>query len=116
MKKTIFISAVLSLLWISTLCQTIDQWRGPNRDGIYLEKDLAKQWPDDGPKLLRKADSIGNGFASPVVTSERIYVPGEIDSIGYLFAYGKKGQPIWQVNLGPEWTVNFRDRVAPQRL
>lgn len=107
MKKPLFISAVLSLLWISTLCQTIDQWRGPNRDGIYIEKDLAKQWPADGPKLLWKADSIGNGFASPVVTSEHIYVPGEIDSVGYLFAYNKKGEPIWQVNLGPEWTVNF---------
>lgn len=107
MKKIPFIFVVLSLIWFSSVSQTVDQWRGVNRDGVYQEKNLAKQWPTEGPKLLWKADSIGNGFASPVVTSTRIFVPGEIDSIGYLFAYNKQGELVWKVGLGPEWTVNF---------
>lgn len=28
------------------------QWRGPNRDGIYPEPNLLKEWPADGPKML----------------------------------------------------------------
>jgi hypothetical protein len=28
------------------------QWRGPERNGISQERDLLKQWPKEGPKLL----------------------------------------------------------------
>lgn len=107
MKNSFLITIFLLLTGLSLYSQTIDQWRGANRDGVYQEKELAKQWPADGPKLLWKADSIGNGFASPVITSERIYVPGEIDSTGYLFAFDRSGKLLWKVDLGPEWTVNF---------
>jgi outer membrane protein assembly factor BamB len=106
MKKLSF-SGMLLLAVFSLFAQTVDQWRGPNRDGVYPEKDLLGQWPAEGPLLLWKADSIGNGFASPVITAERIYVPGEIDSVGYLFSYDKKGNLLWKVDLGNEWTVNF---------
>ncbi len=26
------------------------QWRGPERDGIYPDKGLLKQWPAEGPE------------------------------------------------------------------
>jgi hypothetical protein len=66
-----------------------------------------KTWPENGPELLWKVDSIGNGFASPTVTSDRIYIPGEIDSLGYLFAFSKQGKMLWKVETGREWTENF---------
>ncbi len=107
MKTRLLFSGLLFLALNPLFSQTIDQWRGPNRDGIYHEKDLLKQWPAEGPKLLWKADSIGNGFASPLITSDRIFVPGEVDSIGYLFCFDKEGALLWKGNMGREWTVNF---------
>ena len=106
MKRTL----LLTLLILSTIAcyvQTITQWRGIERNGIYHEKNLLTNWPADGPRLLWQIDSIGNGFASPIVTADRIYIPGEIDSIGYMFAFTKKGDLVWKKEIGEEWTKNF---------
>ena len=43
------------------------QFRGPNRDGKSLETGLLKQWPENGPKLLRTISGFGSGFASRIV-------------------------------------------------
>ena len=32
------------------------QWRGPNRDGISLDKGLLKEWPAEGPKVVWQVD------------------------------------------------------------
>ena len=73
-------SALFILLVFASLpgyVQTITQWRGAARNGIYQETNLLKSWPAEGPGQLWKIDSLGNGFASPVITADRIYVPGE---------------------------------------
>lgn len=99
---------VLSVsLSISSFAQQIAQFRGPQRNGIYPETNLLKSWPPEGPAMLWKANGIGNGYSSPVVSSDRIYVTGEIDSIGYLFAYNKSGSLIWKKETGREWMENF---------
>ncbi|MFZ4522419.1 MAG: PQQ-binding-like beta-propeller repeat protein [Bacteroidales bacterium] len=102
---------ILLVLWIlpalSGYVQTISQWRGAARDGVYHEKNLLKSWPEPGPSLLLKVENIGNGYASPVITGDRIFVPGEIDSTGYLFAFDKQGNLIWKAETGREWTENF---------
>jgi outer membrane protein assembly factor BamB len=36
-----------------------------------------------------------------------IYVTGEIDSIGYLFAYNTSGSLLWKKETGREWMENF---------
>jgi outer membrane protein assembly factor BamB len=52
------------------------QWRGPNRDGFSLEKNLCKAWTTQGPpELWRK--SIGRGFSSVVVVGDRLYTMDE---------------------------------------
>jgi outer membrane protein assembly factor BamB len=30
----------------------IDEWRGPNRSGVYNKTNLLKAWPSTGPKLI----------------------------------------------------------------
>jgi len=105
--RTIILFVVLLMTTTSSWCQNADQWRGPERDGIYPESNLLTTWPTEGPELLWKADSIGNGFSSPVVTATKIYVAGEIDSIGYIFCYSKSGSLQWKTSTGKEWTENF---------
>jgi outer membrane protein assembly factor BamB len=100
---------LIAFLTISSgiLAQTITQFRGPQRNGLYPETNLLKSWPAEGPAMLWKIEGIGNGYSSPVIYGERIYVTGEVDSIGYLFAYNKSGSLIWKKETGREWMENF---------
>jgi hypothetical protein len=50
------------------------QWRGPRRDGISQETGLLQQWPKEGPKLLWQLADIGDGYATPAIAGERIYL------------------------------------------
>src|SRR4051812_24361362 len=52
------------------------QWRGPDRTNLSREKGLLKEWPKDGPKLLWKAEGLGNGVPSIAVASGRVFVLG----------------------------------------
>jgi outer membrane protein assembly factor BamB len=83
------------------------EWRGPQRDGIYKEDNLLKAWPEKGAEIVFVLDSLGAGFSSPVVTRDRIYISGMIDSIGYLFAFDLKGTRLWKAAYGREWHVSY---------
>ncbi len=79
------------------------QWRGPERDGKYPEKNLMQQWPAQGPGLIWSATGLGEGYSSPAVTTQGVYVTGMIDGTGYLFALDKNGKQRWRTSYGPEW-------------
>ena len=38
------------------------QWRGPKRDGVSAETGLLKEWPEGGPKLAWKAETLLDGI------------------------------------------------------
>ncbi len=82
-------------------------WRGPNRDGIYLETNLLKEWPENGPELLWTFEELGIGYASACVTDKKIYIAGTLDSIGFLFAMDHQGKLVWKTELGPDWTETY---------
>jgi outer membrane protein assembly factor BamB len=52
------------------------QFRGPNRDGISMEKGLLKSWPAEGPKLLWEIKGAGAGMGSATVGGGKIFVIG----------------------------------------
>ena len=79
------------------------QWRGPNRDGIYPDTMLLKEWPEEGPTVLFESKGIGRGFSSAVSTADRIYVTGIKDSLEYLTALDLEGNILWQKAIGPCW-------------
>jgi outer membrane protein assembly factor BamB len=85
----------------------IAQWRGPNRNGVYPEKNLLTKWPEGGPKLLWKSEEIGKGYSSAAVTSNRVFTAGSIDSSIYIFSFDLNGKLIWKNKLGPEWNKDF---------
>lgn len=121
MKKLHLIFVILCFVSISYAqkSQTIAQWRGVNRDGIYHEKNLLKVWPESGPELLWLSEEIGAGYSSPVVTADRLFINGEIDSISYIFSFDLKGKLIWKTPNGREffgegYSANFPGaRSAP---
>ena len=80
------------------------QWRGPRRDGISSEIDLLPAWPTNGPRLLWKAEGIGRGWSSPIITGGAIYVTGDVGANLVVFCLDLQGQPIWRSTNGLAWT------------
>lgn len=106
--KNVALVIVLSLLFVQCSDKkNSSQWRGPDRNGIYPEEELLKEWPKGGPKLLWRIDSIGQGFSSAAVTTKMIFAAGMIDSTGYIFAINHDGSLKWKKPYGPEWNKSF---------
>nr|NQU89585.1 PQQ-like beta-propeller repeat protein [Bacteroidota bacterium] len=75
---------------------------------------LLPSWPDAGPPLIFEISGLGNGYSSPTIASDRIYVTGETDHIGYLYTYDLTGKLIWNATYGEEWTISYPgSRSAP---
>jgi len=90
------------------------QWRGPNRDGIFPDTMLLKEWPEEGPEILFIAEGIGRGFSSIAATRDMIYVTGTKDSIEYLTAMDLKGNAMWRKPYGCSWNQSFPEtRCTP---
>ncbi|HXT59620.1 MAG TPA: PQQ-binding-like beta-propeller repeat protein [Pirellulales bacterium] len=78
------------------------QWRGPKRDGVSQETGLSKQWPEAGPKLLWQLTDIGEGYSTPAVVGERLYVisnRGEDDEFVQALAV-EDGKQVWSTRVG----------------
>ncbi|HPS61684.1 MAG TPA: PQQ-like beta-propeller repeat protein [Bacteroidales bacterium] len=87
--------------------QEVLQWRGPDRTGVYREQGLLKTWPAEGPQLLWEFDGLGNGYGSPAITKNTIFINGEVDTISYLFALDLSGKFLWKSKIGREWTQSY---------
>jgi outer membrane protein assembly factor BamB len=86
-------------------CQ-LYEWRGPGRSGIYNETGLFKQWPEAGPALLWEAEKMGDGYSSPTVTDDAVYVTGRKDSSDVLTALTPDGKKKWETVYGKAWMTN----------
>jgi outer membrane protein assembly factor BamB len=78
------------------------QWRGPERNGISKESGLLKAWPKEGPKLLWQLKEIGDGYSTPAIVGERIYLLSnrglENEFVQALSV--QDGKPVWTTRLG----------------
>ena len=104
MKKCLFLIATLFPMML--YAQKNSQWRGENRDGIYKETGLLKEWPADGPQLLWKYDGMGNSYASVAIANGKIYLTGLEDDKLILYVLDLKGQFLKKKEVGKEWTTN----------
>jgi len=109
MKISNLFTIVLLICPASLFAQEIAQWRGPDRDGIYPDKNLLKSWPANGPELILSVNNIGKGYSSPVVSNGTIYVTGMFDTIDYLTAMDMKGNFKWHVPYGRSWLYSEPD-------
>src|SRR5258706_8139190 len=78
------------------------QWRGPLRDGISKETGLLKDWPTGGPALVWQVKDIGDGFSTPAVVGDKLYLLSnkgkEEEYVQSLSA--KDGKPVWSTKIG----------------
>jgi outer membrane protein assembly factor BamB len=89
------------------------QWRGPQRDGISHETGLLGQWPQEGPRMLWKADDIGRGYSTPAVVDDRLYVMANegLDDEFVEALDAASGKRVWSTRVGnvgnPKQQQNF---------
>jgi len=77
------------------------------RTGYAEHGKTGFSWPGNGPPVLFEIKGLGNGYSSPAVTGDRLYITGESDSTGYLFAFDLDGKLLWKTSYGEEWTIQF---------
>jgi outer membrane protein assembly factor BamB len=90
----------IGLLGISTIHGNANdfdwpRWRGPNGDGISMEKDWNPEALAGGPKILWKVD-VGMGYSTVAVKDNRLY------TIGYKGVYclnAETGDEIWRYSF-----------------
>ena len=114
MKNFCLFLLCIVLFSCSTKTPEIYQWRGENRNGIFPEKNLLKEWSESGPKELWYNEQIGDGYGSPTVTENEIFITGAVDSTASLFCLDLNGNILWKAPFGKEWVVNYPgSRSAP---
>jgi outer membrane protein assembly factor BamB len=57
--------------------------------------------------LVQTITSIGQGFASPAITQNGIYIAGMIDSVGYVFHFDNEFQLKWKTEIVREFTFKY---------
>ncbi|HUE73973.1 MAG TPA: PQQ-binding-like beta-propeller repeat protein [Pirellulaceae bacterium] len=101
--RTIALCLVCSCV-LTSLAVAADwpQWRGPNRDGISQEKGLLQEWPQEGPKLLWQVKDLGDGYSTPAVVGDRLYVISNkgMDDERVQCLSVADGKEIWSVRIG----------------
>ena len=102
------------------------QWRGPNRNGVWLESDVVEKF--DGSQLpLRWRVPVSSGYSGPTVADGRVYLtdrvvkPQQIERV--LCFDWKTGEEIWSFpydceykdvgyTAGPRAAVTVYDGLA----
>lgn len=87
-------------------------FRGENHCGIYpAEKNLLKQWPEEGPQKLWVVNDAGKGNSSALVADGFIYTAGltEDEQSEQITCYKLDGTKVYQVRYGRAWTKSFQE-------
>jgi outer membrane protein assembly factor BamB len=100
------------------------QWLGPQRDGVWREKDIVDRFPVKGPPVRWRAP-VGGGYAGPAVAGDRVYLTDRILDSGVkdptnLFARasspGKErilcleeatGKVLWQHSYSVKYEISY---------
>jgi outer membrane protein assembly factor BamB len=114
MKQVVYFFAFFLFISCNNSKTRIYQWRGENRTGVFPEKNLLAEWPENGPEEIWFAEGIGNGYGSPTVTENELFVTGEIDSLARMFCFSLNGELKWKKDFGKEWAKHYPgSRSAP---
>ena len=104
-EKEIFVAQNQTVDSVQTLKNW--QWRGENRNGVYRETGLLKEWPSNGPRLIWKYEGLGEGHTSVAIAGGKIYITGMHGDILILYVFNMDGKLLREKELGKEWNINW---------
>ena len=106
MARSAGIWSVIWLVSVALLATAADwpQWRGLNRDGISPETGLLGSWPASGPRLVWKAQGLGEGYSNLAISQGRIFTQGQRGRAQFVIALNKaSGRKLWQTPAGKSY-------------
>jgi len=113
-KHILLLVAFIPLLSIAQENAAIEQWRGPDRNGVYPDTNLLTHWPEKGPELLWVLKDIPAGHSSATIANNTIFLTGLADSMDVLIASDMNGKLKWQIPYGRAWHADFPEsRCTP---
>jgi outer membrane protein assembly factor BamB len=101
---SVMMFAAGTLLAVHVSAQDWTQWRGPNRDGATASFTAPQTWPQ--ALTQRWKVEVGTGYATPLVTGDRIYMfsrRGENEVMSAIDA--TSGRQIWQTGYPVTFTM-----------
>jgi outer membrane protein assembly factor BamB len=95
-------TAVVGYLSLAVAAADWPQWRGPLRNGISQETGLLKEWPKEGPKQIWQVTDVGDGFSTPAVVGDHLYLLSNkgTDDEFVQAREVKDGKQVWATRLG----------------
>ena len=98
-----YLMAIMLIGFVHIAVADVTQFRGENGAGLFEGEGLMTSWPEGGPPLAWKADGLGVGYASPVQSEGKIYVPGMTpDEMGHVFILSSEGALLGRITYGKE--------------
>ena len=107
MKRLILVKLIFLIAVSVSNAQSVQNWRGPERMGIYHERGLLQEWPAGGPGMLWAYEQMGVGFTSPVFKDGKIYITGMEGETGYIYIMSEDGIPGNKFPYGPEMHSSY---------
>jgi outer membrane protein assembly factor BamB len=93
------------------------EFRGPERTAVSQETGLLRSWPANGPKVLWRADDLGQGYGTVAVVGDRAYIVAN-RGMGseYVTALSvADGSRIWSTEMGPVGKADQEPSYASAR-
>ena len=95
------------LAWLGMIAAVQADWpqfQGPTRNSLSADTGLLKQWPESGPQLTWTFKQAGEGYSSPAILGQRLYITGSRDNDEQLICLDvKEGKELWKVSIGPKF-------------
>ncbi len=92
--RSLLLAVSITLLPVFAQSPARNEWpcfHGLDRSNKSPETGLLKKWPESGPKLLWTASGLGDGYSSVSVAAGRVYVAGNVEKTGHVFALDLNG-------------------------
>jgi hypothetical protein len=108
-KILLILNVLITSCVFSGYSQSVNEWRGKGRTGIYPETSLMKRWSSSGPSLIWESMEAGNGFSSVTVTDDAVYITGRKGNDDYLTSFTHSGKVKWSISYGKASDSNYPD-------
>lgn len=83
------------------------KWHGTHQDARYPDSNLLDDWPENGLTMVQTYSGIGEGYGSPSISEEGLFIAGMHDSTGYIYHFKHDGELVWKTAYGQDFTFRF---------
>jgi len=102
--------AFLFLLATTLFATDWSMFHGPDGFNRSPDTGLLTAWSPDGPKLLWRIDTIGegvSGYSSITIQNGRLFTSGNKNRQSVVFCFDLDGKPLWEYENGRAWTGSY---------